>query len=322
VKLPAFVLPLLSLCLLSPLLLKSSPLSAASKATLTLKFPKSQSIGRLYRMEKDEEWILDGEFTKTYIGGAQGEVVVPANTPLYLDLSPVVAGQPQLMEEGNDRTGICNIRMRAFLEDPAPIFTHMDKFKSLQRLDMISCDVSEKSLGALKSRTELQRLNFNGCAINGSCIESLTGLKKLRMIDLSTNTLLPATYKNLAKIHSLESVNLARTQMTNADVEAISTLPNITILGIGQNAALNGSCLKYLRNLKHLKHLNITETTIRNRDLLQLKGLPLTQVNLGGTVLASPDKVELKKAFPRCTFVPRGVRPQPELETLLKPLHH
>ncbi len=292
----------------------------AATATRMVKFSRSKSIGRLYEINKLDDWIMRTEFFKTFIGEARGDLVVPAKSLLCLEVSPIVALQPELLREASIDS-ISVLRMRAFLEDPEKAFLELPRFKTLKRIDIVNCEVTDKGLASLAALTNLQHLTLTSSSINGSCMQSLKSLKELCYLSLSNNSLVKSAYKDIGTMTNLQFLALSRCRIDDNDMAALAGLTKLTTLRVRNSFALTPKSLAIVSSFKKLEYFDADFTRFKPRDFLQLKGLPLQQIDLPFQSMSATDKRALNQALPKCQLMLNKTTSKPDVEVYFQPLH-
>ena len=89
----------------------------------------------------------------------------------------------------------------------------------------------------------------------------------------------------LAKVHSLESLNIERTYISDAGLKAIASLPHLQGLGL---PSISDNGLRHLSNLKELQCLCLLSSKITNQGLQHLANLHKMEIlDLGDTPITS-----------------------------------
>ncbi|MCA9803952.1 MAG: hypothetical protein KC777_18405 [Cyanobacteria bacterium HKST-UBA02] len=94
-------------------------------------------------------------------------------------------------------------------------------------------------------------------------------------------------------INNLE-INLGRC-ITNNGIKHLGKMTRLTILDIGNSPKVDGRCLRYLKDLKNLSHLNIEAIPVKPEDLSVLSDLPLVALDVGNSRISDACVPELAK---------------------------
>jgi len=152
---------------------------------------------------------------------------------------------------------------------------HLKRFKNMMVINMDSTIISDKSLPLIGSWQKLIICRLTNTDITGSGFSHLARATALRSLSLEGITLKPGTVIQLAPLSpKLGSFNIAHVGLTPADVPAIAKLVNLTNLNVEGNKRFDNKCLKMLLPLKHLKALNLSDTSVNDECLEDLYKFP------------------------------------------------
>ena len=103
------------------------------------------------------------------------------------------------------------------------------------------------------------------------------------LLDLSGSQTTDSGGRELRRVTSIRWLNLANTQVSDATLEAISTLPNLNILELS-NAAISAQGISHLNRVE-LGHLDLSNCPIGNAGLAELAKQPPSYLILSNTSL-------------------------------------
>jgi Leucine-rich repeat (LRR) protein len=172
------------------------------------------------------------------------------------------------------------------VEIPAGDFHHLTALPALEKLDLMENGVGDDALVPIGKLKTLTSLMFGDHHLTDAGLKYLTGLKKLTHLSLCWpaqkhgGKISDDGMDEIAKLTSLESLDLRATQVTD--------------VGIGK-----------LLGLPRLKTLELNNTAITNAGLLSLQKLgSLTKVSVFNCKHITAQGVnEFKKARPDCQVV-------------------
>ncbi len=137
-------------------------------------------------------------------------------------------------------------------------FGFVADLKNLRLLNLEQCvELTDEAAAAISKSTTLESLNLGYCksltAASAPYLGAMTNLKELNLANVG---LPDSAMKDLVKIKSLTSLDIALSQVTDESLAAIATMPNLKRLGLRacRSVTLNG--IKALAPLR-LEHLDI-----------------------------------------------------------------
>ncbi len=238
-------------------------------------FPKNRSIGRLYlvekRLPKDCLWHEVLVWEREWLGEAQGDVRVPADKMLRLDVGKNAwkGGRPFAGLKADD------IQILNFFQYPHAGDSVLKDVARLTGLEVLF-------LG-------LGRYTRRG-------VEHLTNLKHLKALQLPSNIRAEAL-SFLEQFSSLEYLCLSGPDLTDAKLAAIRRLTWLTQLSIGGRSHI-GPGLAHLDDFKSLRFLGLTATRNEHIDkhLAHIANLTeLEKLNLRDTLVGDAGLAHLRK---------------------------
>ncbi len=255
------------------------PIIAAENRVLH--FPQDRSIGKI--------WVRDRSGPKHTLweplGQAKGDVTVPANKAVRLDVSNDAwqAGTPFAGLKPNDIQDLnfwdCPDADDSVLED-------ISTLSGLQELDLQDTQVQGTGLKHLLKLKNLRWLRLSSTHVGDNELASLTGLTSLEWLHLSLAPIGNAGMEHISKIITLKSLYIAGTTVDDDGLENIKNLTSLHTLDLGQDN-ITDEGLKRLSGLVELEDLDLRETQISNaglvhlRQMKKLKRLILTDTKIG-----------------------------------------
>ncbi len=278
----------------------ATPVAALdAKKYRQVKFPM-HSLGRLYDIKPGMDWLKVKAVDGTFLGTAAGLQVVPRSARLGLELDASVADEPKLLE-ALAPDALFALRSRN-LEQTDSFLYSVYHLTGLRRLDLLDCSFTDKAVSGLVRLSQLERLTLGTCGLTGSCFRDLTQLKKLKYFGASCNKLDRQSISYVAQMPALIHLDLARTQITDAELLTIAKLSKLETLNINSNPALTSKGFAALKSLRKLQSLSAEYTAIKLDDLLALKGLPLRSMSLPPLKIRFSEMQKLRRIFPNCVI--------------------
>lgn len=263
-------------------------------------FP-SHSLGRLYDIKSGADWVRNKTPYGQFLGTAANRIEVPQAARLALELDATVVNEPKLLESLAP-DALFSLRVRS-AEPTDSLLKCLYHLTGLRRLDFLDCDFSDKAVSGLVRLSQLERLSVNTCGLKGDCFADLAQLKKLKYLSANNNMLNRKACTYIAQMPALLHLELARTQLVDADLFAISKLSKLETLNINSNSAFTTKGFLALKSLKRLEALLVQNTAMKVSDLLALKGLPLHMIWLPALKVRASEMQQLHKAFPNCQIL-------------------
>jgi hypothetical protein len=126
--------------------------------------------------------------------------------------------------------------------------------ENLQSLFIINAPITDRGMEACRAWKHLQRLRINSPEITDEGIQNLEGLTELQTVALQESAIRdPAILITLPKLSTLD---LSRSQVTEAFVERLSTCRSLTTISL-HGTSLSDDSLENLRSLSLLRKLMI-----------------------------------------------------------------
>lgn len=158
---------------------------------------------------------------------------------------------------------------------------------NLSEVSLFRTSIGDASIAVLAKMPNLSTVNLRDTRISDQSLASLADCSKLRRIDLSecnSPGITDVGCESLAKIPTLQEINLWKTKVGNSGIELLARLPNLKKLNlddteVGDRAVI---AIGKMNNLNWL-HLGKTNITDASADVLQkmtkLRFLDITFTN-------------------------------------------
>lgn len=296
----------------------ATPVAALdAKKYRQVKFPM-HSLGRLYDIKPGMDWLKVKAVDGTFLGTAAGLQVVPRYARLGLELDASVADEPKLLE-ALAPDALFALRSRN-LEQTDSFLYSVYHLTGLRRLDLLDCSFTDKAVSGLVRLSQLERLTLGTCGLTGSCFRDLKQLKKLKYFGASCNKLDRQSISYVAQMPALIHLDLARTQITDAELLTIAKLSKLETLNINSNPALTSKGFAALKSLRKLQSLSAEYTAIKLDDLLALKGLPLRSMSLPPLKIRFSEMQKLRRIFPNCVIALQSHESSSDFKMIFAPV--
>ncbi|HIJ73823.1 MAG TPA: sigma-70 family RNA polymerase sigma factor [Candidatus Hydrogenedentes bacterium] len=241
----------------------------APPGTRVIHFPKDRFLGTLsigtglceceYRLargcDRSDEW--------DYLGPAQGDVTVPSDVAVRLevaagalhDLSPLSALNP------GDLHSLFISCPPGLLPNPeAAIMPHLADLTGLKCLGLRDLNLAANDCRFIKNLKELEELRIAGAdSIAESGLAYLRGLKSLEALKLTTSGTIPdAVLARVSRLTSLRELMLGADDIAVAGLAHLSSLPSLRFLEFhGVRCRDGDQALRYLKDIPSLRYLSL-----------------------------------------------------------------
>ncbi len=166
----------------------------------------------------------------------------------------------------------------------------------LKELHLVRTRIGDPSLEVFAGLTELQSLRLRDTQITDDGLVWLAELPKLENLDLSENSspgIGDPAMEHVAKIQSLQELNLWTTQVTDAGVQQLTRLPNLTWLNLDKTQITDRSA-GILAQMPQLTWLHLGSNELTDESIESLKKLSkLKYINLSHTQISQEGFFEL-----------------------------
>lgn len=148
------------------------------------------------------------------------------------------------------------------VEFPDDDYRHLRALSALEKLGFMENGLGDKALAYVGKLESLTHLTFGDHAVTDAGLEHLAGLKKLTYLNLCFpdkkhgGMISDKGMDEIAKITSLETLDLRATQITDAGVARLKSLPKLKELLLN-NTAITDQGLVYLQQVKSLRLVGV-----------------------------------------------------------------
>lgn len=152
--------------------------------------------------------------------------------------------------------------VKEHIEIPAGEFHHLTALVSLEKLDLMENGVSDEALVSIGRIKNLTTLVLGDHCLTDASLKHLTGLQKLTHLNLCWpdqkhgGKISDAGLEEVAKLTSLETLDLRATQITDAGLAKLLELPKLKTLELA-NTAITDAGLLSLQKLKSLSKVSV-----------------------------------------------------------------
>jgi len=233
----------------------------------TIHFPKDRSIGELYVRNRD---FPTGRYFSEWLGQAKGDVTVPADKFVRLDVSEDAwqGGMPFVGLKPDD---IQELNFYKYLYADDSVLEDISTLSGLQELDLQDAQILGTGLKHLGKLKKLKWLRLPSTHVGDNELASLVGLTSLEVLNLGGALIGNAGMEHISKIKTLKSLYLHSTSLDDDGLEHIKNLTFLRKLDLGRNYIITDEGLKQLAGLTELEELNLQETQISGAGLVHLR---------------------------------------------------
>ena len=184
------------------------------------------------------------------------------------------------------------------------VLLHMDGFPLLEMILLKELQASDDGLAHVGRLGNLRKLYiWNGRNVTDEGVAHLAGCRQLEYLHLSESKLGDEGLRVLSGLPRLKGLSLQGNRCTDAGLAHVGRMRQLTSLWIGcmdeTRSNITGSGLTHLGKLTQLEELDLQNTGVSDKELLQLKELKsLKGLLLSGT--AVKDVSRLQAALPNC----------------------
>lgn len=162
----------------------------------------------------------------------------------------------------------------------------------LRELYLFETGVSRQGLMRLSHFTELRVLSLIGATIDDEVLGAIARLRSLESLDLSVTGLTNEGLRRLAPLNHLRILHVGSTQVTN--LAGLEAFPRLQILGLRLLHNLEAGSLEALRHTPRLQRLDVTNAAVNNEDTMHIARLiELVELNMNGTYIDDQGVVQL-----------------------------
>lgn len=157
----------------------------------------------------------------------------------------------------------------------------INSLRKLDKLDVSLTPANDEFLAKLAEPNRVQFLYARDSYVGGS---NLSRFEKVSLLDLKWCPLHPTCMKEIAKIRTLETVDLSYTNVSDNDISVLAQSTSIRNLYL-QCTAITDNAVAKLCKLDSLKGLSLSDTKVTNKsvELISESNLDLAELHLEGT---------------------------------------
>ena len=171
---------------------------------------------------------------------------------------------------------------------------------NLSGIQFVGSPIGDASVNVLSEMSNLTVANLRGTKISDESLRHLTACKRLKKLEVSecnSPGITDLGCEELAKIKSLEGVNLWLSKISDAGLEPLVSLPNLTSLNL-DNTAITDQGTKTIAKMKNLTWLHLGKTKITDACVPTLKSMTnLTFLDITTTALSAEASQEIADAL-------------------------
>ncbi len=252
---------------------------ATTKVTSTsdsyeLNFPSERALAQiLWRKEADGKKIDKGNKSAKERVLARGKVKLPKNVLFEVMLAPEALDHMDSIEQ-LVALPVEHI-IAAKLDFTDEHMRHLRNFKGLSHLNLDETLITDKSLPVIGTFKNLTALRISVTDVTGSNFEALSTLPHLLCFNIRGTSLKTGSLAKLrGALTHLTDLDLRNINLEKEDAAVLVSTPELKMLDIAGNKRFDDSCVGYLAGMKHLKSLNITDTSVTDKSLPELSKLP------------------------------------------------
>jgi len=238
-------------------------------------FPRDRSMGKLYVLDRGRDFPTDDFYgwfppnKKKWLGEAQGDVAVPANKMLRLDITEEAwKGGDAFAALEPDDIQIVTFRLYRSADDSA-----LEGIGKLTGLDvlMTGAEMTGRGLRYLKGLDNLQYLYLG--RTRSKSLAHLSELPSLRYLSFPGPSVTDAKIVNIGKITSLRELSLPNTNVGKglAYLKGLKSLRYLNLEG-NHNDAINEG-LAHLADHTEMEELILRNTQVADAGLAHLTGM-------------------------------------------------
>ncbi|MBS1998865.1 MAG: hypothetical protein JSS86_21215 [Cyanobacteria bacterium SZAS LIN-2] len=250
-------------------------------------FPAKMNLGELSVIDQP----------KSSSQSAMGRITFPPGADLYLDTGPEVAANYRLLA-GFGPDDLASIGCDHGYAWTAKHFTEVGKLTNLTGIKVVASTLDEDSFAELAKLNHLKELMLADCPIRAQDILKIKRLPQLKALSLDGTGDMTRVVDVIKNSKTIEDLSLANCQLTDRDLEKISTIKPLVHLKVGQNNITNTG-LKYLLKLPALNNLDLEGAVLGPDCIPTLKAMKLHWLKVNA-VSWPADKQALLRSFPNC----------------------
>ncbi|HEV7278817.1 MAG TPA: hypothetical protein VGN57_01285 [Pirellulaceae bacterium] len=214
---------------------------------------------------------ISSESIKSIAGWKNLKVLGADDTKVDDDAAEYMTGFPELEELYAFRSKVGDACVKALAENS----------KKLRRVRLRDSMVTDAGLSPLAALPNLQVLDLSECYFDDPTVaaENIAKIESLQDLNLWYTRMGDPAAEKLASLKNLRSLNLDDNELTDASAPFIAQHEGLTYLHLGSNRTLSDAVVPELSKLKNLEDLVITFTQISQDGKAKLaEALPKTTI--------------------------------------------
>jgi len=268
----------------------------------TFSFPPKVSLGYFYNVwtNPDRNEVVPSR--DKGLGEAKGEVTVPADQPLMLDVGKDALVQVQLLKRfapGDISIFSCDRKFDAGNE----VIASISRLTDIRGLEMDVSDLNDAGLGMIDS--SFPHLTLLSVCYSDVTAEGLSKFRHLKQLDC----LRAGGADHMAKVvaalvgsKSLTSLAIPAGKLTDKDMDVLSRIKTLKRLSLQTNPGITDSGIAKLVALPHLVSLHIEGCSVTPKAIVSFHRMSnLRELNIAPNAWTAQDFAKLRAALPDCT---------------------
>lgn len=164
--------------------------------------------------------------------------------------------------------------------------------------------ITDDGLRHLRNLTSVRLLILWGNRISGEGLRHLREMKELRHLDLGNTRLADDQLVGLRNLRALERIDFHNNpQLTGPFLDHVADLPWLTSINV-RGCGITDAGLSHLKSAKRVQSLMLDNTRVTDAGLANLRGLPISTVDLSYTKVTDAAMASVREWFPRASVKP------------------
>jgi Leucine-rich repeat (LRR) protein len=238
-------------------------------------FPRDRSIGNLYVVDRvyptDDFWAWLFAWETKWLGEARGDMKVPANKWLRLDVSEKAWSRPRPFD-GLKPNDIQILNFFTYKGADASVLEDVEQLTALEVLNLAQTETIETGLRYLTSLKKLKYLYLPG-HVRTDELAHLSKLTSLEFLHIEGPMVTDVKAAHIGKITSLTQLNLTGSEIGSGLVH-LKGLKSLRYLNLRGNRSYDiDDDLVHLVELTELEELDLQNTLVGDAGLARLAGM-------------------------------------------------
>jgi len=253
---------------------KAAPIVTSTSDSYELNFPSERALAQImWTRETAGTAIIKGAKKAKERVLARGKVKLPKNVLFEVVLMPEALDHMESIEQFA-ALPVKNM-IAAKLDFTDEHLRHLRNFKGLTHLNLDETLITDRSLSIIGTFADLMALRLSVTDVTGSNFEALSKLTSLLSLNIRGISLKAGSLAKLkGALTHLTDLDLSKVNFGKEDAAALVSAPELKMLDLAGNKRFDDSCVVFLAGMKHLKSLNITDTSVTDKSLPGLSKLP------------------------------------------------